>query len=213
MPKKAIKRALSALSKAALQGKRARAGEGSSERNGRLEAQKQYNTEKRKNESPEEKAQRLKDVRERNAYVRSVESAEGGERRSRRLDAQKEYDTNKRKNETPEETSKRQKQNRERNAQARSTETPVKKTLRLFRQRIRQRIYDVKKFQDALQSKKKLGCAKDIDFFQEKEFPEKLRKHELPSLYDADNVCPHCSAYRWSEERDGFCCENGRVQI
>ena len=213
MPKKGIKRALSAITKAALKVKKARTREGSNERTKRLDAQKQYNTEKRKNESPEEKAQRQKEIRERNAYVRSAESVEGSERRNRRLDAQKEYESKKRKNETPEEKSKRQKQIRDINTEVRSIESPVKKALRLFRQRIQQRKYDVKKFQDALQTEKKLGCAKDIDFFQEKEFPEKLKKHKLPSLYEANNVCPHCSAYRWHEERDGFCCENGRVVL
>ena len=65
----------------------------------------------------------------------------------------------------------------------------------------------------ALQTKKNLGVIKDVLFFKETDFPPDLCHHELPSVYTADNMCAFCNAYRWKEERPGFCCGKGNIYL
>ncbi len=65
----------------------------------------------------------------------------------------------------------------------------------------------------ALKTGRKLGVIKDVLFFKESDFPQDLCHHELSSLYTANSVCPLCHAYRWKEERPGFCCANGKVSL
>ena len=74
---------------------------------------------------------------------------------------------------------------------------------------------DLRKYQTekAVQEQSRLGIIGDCAYFSESDYPEPLLKHRLPSLYDANNVCLHCGALRWKQERAGFCCENGRVQL
>ena len=136
---------------------------------------------------------------------------EGDEKRESRLESQKVYQAEQRQNETQEQRTERLESMKQRNQYVRSTETYGQKALRLYDQRIRKRGYDARN-KNAGQTGMRLGCAKDTDLFNEKEFPENLTKHDVGSLYEAD-VCKHCNAYKWKGERPGFCCENGKVSL
>ncbi len=70
-----------------------------------------------------------------------------------------------------------------------------------------------RELQQAIKTQKKLGKLKDVDSFQEKDFPEHLCSHKLPGLFDANHVCASCNAYRWREERPGFCCGQGKIHL
>ncbi len=100
-----------------------------------------------------------------------------------------------------------------RERETRQQERQEARAARLNVQRARQCELRNRKTIHAIQSNKKLGAIKDIDYFVEGDFLLAQRHHELPNLYDARNVCPHCRAYRWKEERPGFCCMNGKVQL
>ena len=144
--------------------------------------------------------------------MKRARASETLEERNSRLTYAKKSDAERRKNETSEERSQRNDYKKERTEYTRENESPAQKSVRLSQQRDRQRLYDRNRFQKAIKENKGLGFAKDTDLFQESEFPENLRKHELPSLYDAE-ICPHCRAYRWKQERKGFCCQNGNVSL
>ncbi len=170
MPKKAGKRNLSAKTTQSIRCKAARLSEENEENKRRLKSQKEYQAEKRKNETPEETEVRLANARDRDAY-----------KRNKKQKTQSNAAEN---------------QNRDEAEMCIDREAVLKK-----------------KTEAAMMTGEKLGAIKNIDLFNENEYPRELCHHELKSLYDADNICPHCSAYRWKEERPGFCCENGKVKL
>ena len=133
---------------------------------------------------------------------------EGSERRENRLESMRKYEAEKRQNETPDERSDRLESKKQRTAYVRSTETIDQKAQRLSRKRE----YDAKKLRDAVQNEKKLGCLKDSKLFDESEFPDDVKRHDIRSLYDGD-ICSHCSAFKWKDERPGFCCEKGKITL
>ncbi len=144
---------------------------------------------------------------------KKARSEETQEERSARLAYGRKHDEDRRRNETKEEQSSRKDYKKERIAYLRSQETYGQKALRLVEQRERQ-ASNRKELGQALKNKKKLGCFQDIDHFDENEYPKNLKEHDIKSLYHEDNkVCRHCGAYRWKDERPGFCCENGRVSL
>ena len=51
------------------------------------------------------------------------------------------------------------------------------------------------------------------DSFYENLIPKEMAEHKLPCIYDADNVCLYCKAYRFKEERSGFCCKNRQIKL
>ncbi len=141
---------------------------------------------------------------------RAIESEE---QNNARLDYAKKYINERRQGETSEERSERLDAQRKRNAYVIQIETHSAKTLRLTRKKDSQRFCDRKRLEEAIKNKRKVGCAKDIEFFDESEFPEHMRRHELPSLYNTGKVCSHCKALRWADEREGFCCEKGTISL
>ncbi len=139
---------------------------------------------------------------------------ESQEEHSARLEYQRKYDAEKQSQESSEEQSERNVYKRQRIEYCRSQETFEQNSVTLGEQRERQRLYDRRKLDDAVHNKRRLGCLKDIDLFDEGEYPENLKKHDIKSLYHADNkVCQHCFAHTWKDERPGFCCENGKVSL
>jgi len=65
---------------------------------------------------------------------------------------------------------------------------------------------------DAVISKKR-NIGTNIGQFHENAIPLKERYHKLSSLLRTENVCISCGAYRWPEERPGFCCEKGKISL
>ena len=65
----------------------------------------------------------------------------------------------------------------------------------------------------AFTNNSRIGAVYDVQYFREADYPENERAHVLPSLYESGRICTHCDAHCWIEERKGFCCESGKVNI
>ena len=76
----------------------------------------------------------------------------------------------------------------------------------------RRRIDHDRYLASSLASRFKLGVV-DVKLFCEGEYQPDDIRHELPNLFAAENVCVHCKALRWKQERGGFCCSNGQIAL
>ena len=96
------------------------------------EKNKEYQKIKRENETPEEKAKRLK---EKNEVQKTKRDNETAEEKAKRLKEDNDRGKNKRKNETPEEKAKRLKEKKDKNNEKLRNETPDEKAKRLKKNR------------------------------------------------------------------------------
>ncbi len=183
MPKKAAKRSLSVKSSNSVRKKRQRDNETEGEQRARLDSQKDRQELKRQNETEEES------------------------------DARKEYEriakAKKLKAETSEQKEERLSFKRENRAQTKEKESEED---RKNKQKVRQAKARERRATEAVEKTRNVGLIKD-DTFNETQIPKEMAEHRLPCIYDANNVCFYCKAYRFKEERSGFCCENGQVKL
>ncbi len=185
MPKKATKRSLSSTTAKCVKMKQKRQCETESETNERLDSQKYRQAQNRANETEEQAAQRKEHDRTSKARKRKGETED---QRKSRLDAKKMRRGDSLANESQEACSSRKIDDKVRHANLR-----------------------VKKKAEAIAVTRNIAVLKD-DGFREDQLPT-MAEHKLPSLYDANNICQYCKAYRWSEERPGFCCEKGQIKL
>ena len=124
--------------------------------------------------------------------------------------------------ETPNERERRLQDARVRNVELCETETLPERELHdgehelnlnndILQQEFRRKEH-IRRMAAANKKKHNLGVV-DVDFFCENDFSPDKCHHQLPILFDESNVCTHCKSYKWKEERPGFCCELGKIQL
>ncbi len=153
----------------------------------------------RMSESSQERGARLGAQKTRQKEIRKNESEEA---HSERVQKQILYNNKRRVCETGEETQARQDRNTQSKGRKRKNETEHERDKRLRTEKA-----------NKLEKRKMKRVVKEIDNFDENDSALEDIQHELPSLYEADNICPYCKAYRWKEERKGFCCEEGKIDL
>ncbi len=57
-----------------------------------------------------------------------------------------------------------------------------------------------------------LARCDDTDFFQEELYGDFTHTLSITSLFECP-TCVHCNAYVWKEERKGFCCMSGKIDL
>ena len=68
------------------------------------------------------------------------------------------------------------------------------------------------RLENALKKKRNLARYDDTDFFNESLHPDYRQRLSNTSLFECPK-CKHCGALKWKEERNGFCCNNGKVDL
>ncbi|XP_028301369.1 uncharacterized protein LOC114462606 [Gouania willdenowi] len=58
----------------------------------------------------------------------------------------------------------------------------------------------------------RLAWCDDTDFFKEELYGDFTHTLSITSLFECP-TCVHCSAYVWKEERKGFCCMSGKIDL
>ncbi len=187
MPRKGTKRGLSAKSSDGVRKKLERLCETELERSERQADQQKRQATKRENETEQERAERL--------------------------EAQRVFDAKRRKAATPVQRELRNNEKKANRSEALKNESVEAGLLRKHNDKERHATLRQKKASDSLNKTRNIGVVGDLGVFKESDIPSEMAEHVLPSLYEANNVCSYCKAYRWSEERPGFCCEKGQIRL
>ena len=75
----------------------------------------------------------------------------------------------------------------------------------------RRKALHLEKMTQAMREKRRRGCIDKIEYFDENLYHI---SHTLSRISLFQSLeCIFCGAYRWKEERKGFCCSNGRVDL
>ena len=176
----------------------------------RIEHQRIAQNNLRAREDSVECTARIDDQRIRQANKRAREDSV---ERTARIEDQRIRQANTRAREDSVERTARIEDQRIRQANKRAREHSTERDARLNTDRCHHRELYWLRVQEALKAKTRLGCVDDTANFQEREFDETVITHNLQNLITASNNCPKCHAYRWKEERPGFCCEKGRIKL
>ena len=196
--------------------RRARAAETSEQRVQRQRADREARQRARSIEAPDDRTERQRVDREARHRARSTETPED---RTERQRVDREARQRARSTEAPEDRIERQRVEREARHRTRSVEALEDRTERQrvdreargrARSAARAELYS-QRLARARGQKRCEACADDIEHFDESLYNVAHTLSKV-SLFQCPK-CSSCGAYCWKEERKGFCCSNGRVDL
>ncbi|CAM4546646.1 unnamed protein product [Leuciscus chuanchicus] len=160
-------------------------------------------------EEEDERSARLASIA---ARLKRRHGAEEEDERHVRLASDAAHHANMRDKETLEIRADRQMHDCQRHNLLREEETPQQQEERRARDTTCHQKMRLARLEKARKDKCNLARCDDTDYFQEELHVDYRHMLSKTSLFEYP-TCSHCGAYVWKEERKGFCCNSGKINL